>query len=83
MVRCKFVCTEHREFKYGAEILHGYKFSPVTSGSKENEQFFKWTPSGSLEFGTVQAQAFEIGKEYYLDLSEPEPVSQEVEAGPA
>jgi hypothetical protein len=74
MVRCKFVCTEHREFKYGQETLHGYKFSPVTQGSEENKAFFKWTPSGSLEFGTVQAQAFEIGKEYYLDLSPAEQI---------
>ena len=68
-VRCKFVCTEHRETKYQQEILHGYKFSPVTSGSPENEKFYKWTPSGALEFGTIQEQAFEISKEYYLDIT--------------
>lgn len=76
-VRCKFVCVEHKETRYQAEILHGYVFRPVTSGSPENEKFYKWTPTGQLEFGTIQQQAFEIGKEYYLDVTlvEPEPAA--------
>ncbi len=52
----------------------GYKITmePVISGSKENEDFFKWTPWGRLDFGTINESAaseFELDKEYYLDFS--------------
>lgn len=51
----------------GAVILR-----PVTSGSAENESFFKYTPSGSLHLSTINEAAisqFELGKEFYVDLS--------------
>ena len=47
-------------------------FEPVTSGSAENDSFYKWTPWGKLEMGTVNAEAakqFEPGKTYYLDFT--------------
>jgi len=64
MVRAKFICN-------GIEngTVH---MSPVISGSKENEQFYKYTPSGSLILSTVNDAAleqFEKDKEYYLDIS--------------
>lgn len=46
---------------------------PVTSGSPENESFFKWTPGGKLELSTVNPEAakqFVPGKQYYIDITE-------------
>lgn len=68
MVRCKFKCTQKIEKESGFQVA----FEPVTSGSAENEQFFKWTPFGGMEFGTINEEAakqFVPGKEYYIDIS--------------
>ncbi len=43
----------------------------VTSGSPENDKFFKYTPGGNLTLYTVNAEAaeaIEIDKEYYIDI---------------
>jgi hypothetical protein len=48
---------------------------PVTSGSEENAQFYKWTPSGKIELQTINADAaaqFEVGGEYYIDFTRAE-----------
>ncbi|MFA6974022.1 MAG: hypothetical protein WC238_04785 [Parcubacteria group bacterium] len=70
-VRAKFVCygikdnppSESKTVTFGA----------VVSGSEENKSFSKFTPSGSLEmiisYDTPASEAFEQGKEYYLDIS--------------
>lgn len=63
-VRCKFVCS----FKEGQSV----HFSPVYSGSEENQKFFQATPGGQIAFYTVNQSAldqFEQGKEYYVDFS--------------
>lgn len=47
------------------------KLTPVISGSAENESFFKWTPWGSIEIGTINMAAFaqfEQGAEFYVDF---------------
>jgi len=47
------------------------RLSAVTSGSKENEAFFKATPTGMLDM-TVRKEAgdlFVVGQEYYLDFT--------------
>ena len=65
ITRLKFNCyskTQEGQVTLGA----------VYSGSEENKQFFKWTPSGNLVFGTINEDAlamFEPGKEYYLDIT--------------
>ena len=44
---------------------------PVTSSSDENKKFYQYTPSGSIELGTLNkeaAQQFQIGKELYVDF---------------
>ena len=66
--RCKFVCDAK------TETLNGYQseMRPVTSGSPENESFFRFTPHGDLKIGLVSAETartFEVGKHYYLDIS--------------
>ena len=68
MIRCKFRCELKTQTASGFSV----KFRPVTGGSAENENFFKWTPCGTLEFGTINevaAAQFEPGKEYYIDIS--------------
>lgn len=70
-VRAKFKCT----YKAAADTegnTSDIRLEVVTSGSAENEEFFKYTPSGKLEFGTINkaaADMFEEGKEYYLDFT--------------
>ena len=49
------------------------KLSPVMDGSAENKEFYKFSPSGSIELGTVNESAasmFAIGKEYYVDFTQ-------------
>jgi hypothetical protein len=72
MVRAKFYVTEKTEQPGTPNSLFTVKMAPVTSGSKENAEFYKWTPGGSLLLGTINADVaakLEVGKEYYLDIS--------------
>jgi len=67
-VRAKFVCNVKTQTMDGYTV----KFTPVTSGSEENDQYFKWTPFGSLEMGTLNPEAaeqFTPGMEYYVDFT--------------
>jgi len=64
-IRCKMKCetiTKRADGTYSV-LMH-----PVTSGSAENEYFFKWTPSGILELHVLKDDNFEPGKEYYVDI---------------
>lgn len=68
MVRAKFRCTEIVQTENGGRV----RAMPVTGGSPENEQFFKWTPLGSLDMGTINPEAlkqFAPGKEFYVDFT--------------
>lgn len=67
-VRAKFKVVDKHDGENGSQI----RMEAVTSGSAENDSFFKWTPSGQLSMGTINAEAakqFEVGKEYYLDFT--------------
>lgn len=67
-VRAKFKCAEITQTEHGERI----KLYPVTGDSPENKEFFKWTPSGNIEIGTVNPEAakqFEVGKEFYIDFT--------------
>lgn len=69
MVRAKFKCLEKQQAENGDAELH---FQAVTSGSPENDSFFRYTPWGDLRFNTINAAVaaqFEEGKEYYVDLT--------------
>lgn len=75
-VRAKFRVVSlkqtHLNMSTGTEIGTVVELLPVTSGSDENKEFYKWTPSGKIELGTLNesaAKAFEIGKEYYVDFN--------------
>lgn len=46
--------------------------TPVTGDGPDNKRFWEATPSGSLQLGVVNPEAwthFEIGKEYNVDFS--------------
>lgn len=66
LTRCKAICHQVIQYNTG---MWGYVFHPVTGGSTENEQFFKWTPSGKFEFGVTEEKKFEVGKTYYVDFT--------------
>lgn len=69
MVRAKFkVISKQSDPSNGTTI----SLFPVISGSAENEQFYKWTPSGQVQLNTVNdlaAEQFIVGKEYYVDFT--------------
>lgn len=59
----------------GQRDLHSVKMAAVYHGgdpNHENAKFWKATPSGVLEFGTVNAEAVKDlhpGREYYIDIT--------------
>lgn len=68
-VRAKFKVTSITETEGGNKQI---KLQPVTSGSPENAEFFKWTPYGSIDMGTVNpaaAEQFKPGAEFYVDFT--------------
>lgn len=70
LVRAKFLCTSvTKTTGYPSGFQWTYRFSAVTSGSKENETFWRYTPSGSIELAALREDLFEIGKEYYVDFT--------------
>lgn len=77
-VRAKFRCvskTVNEHQSQGGEV----KLIPVMGKSPENKEFFRWTPSGELRMGTINAPAFayfEIGRDYYIDLVKADPVDE-------
>jgi hypothetical protein len=76
-MRCKMtVQTVSRDNDGGASIV----LLPVTSGSDENKQFWKYTPSGRLELQVLNHSAVEgvaEGQSYYVDLTLAEDARQQ------
>lgn len=71
MVRAKMRC-ESIEPANPFQGDYSIRLSPVVSGSPENEQFYKWTPGGSVHLFTINeaaAKQFEVGKEFYVDFT--------------
>lgn len=72
ITRCKFKCTEVKKTTaWGGDpgFLYTAVFNVVTGDSDENKTFFKYTPSGRLEIGTYTEDRFDVGKEYFVDLT--------------
>lgn len=68
---CKFTCVSQTIRGAGKDLINDYEFIPVVDGSEENKAFWKWTPSGKLQFSsTNQDVKFESGKNYYLTITE-------------
>lgn len=70
MVRAKFKVSEITQRDFGKSIL----LQPVYSSDPESEngKFYKQTPGGKIELGTVNDEAakeFEVGKEYFVDFT--------------
>ena len=67
-IRAKFKCTKLTITEGGSTI----ELSPVTTGSEENKEFFKYTPFGSINIGSINPQVskeLEVGKEFYVDFT--------------
>ena len=67
VVRAKFKVDSIEKFEAHSTM----RLSPVVGGSKENEQFWKRTPNGKIEFACLNHEAtakFEVGKSYYIDF---------------
>jgi hypothetical protein len=68
MVRAKFKVYSVTDYGDQGKVV----LEPVTHGSKENDEFYKWTPNGMIELNTVSksaAEYFQAGKEYYVDFT--------------
>ncbi len=68
--KCKYRCDSVKKFARGNEFLYEAEFFAVTGGSAENDEFFKYTPYGSLKIGLYKENTFQPGKEYYIDIFE-------------
>lgn len=68
--RAKFVVTNKEDTIASGSTV---KLSAVTSGSAENEDFYKYTPSGQITLSTINEKAaseFKVGSFYYVDFTE-------------
>lgn len=71
-VRAKFRVDYKKQTSYGQEV----GLVAVSSGSEDNQRFFKATPSGSIEIRTINdaaAEQFRVGQEFYVDFTPAEP----------
>jgi len=69
-VRAKFRCNTVQ--KSPDETSFTVNLSPVISGSIENQQWSKWTPSGQLSMHITNPDAFdqfEQDTEYFIDIT--------------
>lgn len=74
-VRAKFSVVEKKETPASEGNGFAIMLAPVTGGSDENKQFYKWTPGGSIYLATINpaaAEQFKVGKSYYVDFTEAE-----------
>ena len=78
-VRAKFYVSEVKQSRYasqGGGILTTVKLLPVIGDSEENKAFFRWTPSGAIDLGTINpavVEQFHIGDEFYVDFTSAKP----------
>ena len=74
-IRAKFVVQSVTDFNTGTsgDTLRQVKLSAVTRGDGDPEDFWKYTPAGTLDI-TVSypdtAEQFTPGKAFYLDFTE-------------
>ena len=79
--RAKFMFVRYETSLHTAERgkppeeLRTLHFTPVYGNgdpNHENTKFFKWSPSGSIQLGTVNRAVWEklkLGAEYYVDFT--------------
>lgn len=68
MIRCQFRCNSVTKTESGFNA----DFSAVTTGPG-TEEYFKYTPYGTLNIGTLKEQNFEPGKDYFIDIRDATP----------
>lgn len=74
-VRAKFVCTDVEvTTQANGEKLSTVKLEPVRDPdpASENGRFFRYTPWGRIEMGTINevaAAQFQAGKDYFVDFT--------------
>ena len=74
-VRAKFKVnsiTRQQHWDASKGEIQTIKLAPVSSGSDENKSFYASTPTGTIELGTVNADAaqqFVLGGEFYVDFT--------------
>ncbi len=78
-IRCKFKCVsitrslsakkDPKTGVYGPAPLDTANFQVVIGDSEENKKFFASTPSGELKVGMHEPGVFEVGMEYYIDIT--------------
>ncbi len=67
---CKFVCISKTIRGAGENQTNQFEFTPVTGDSPANKEFWKWTPSGKLEFQCLNPQVeFAVGAEYMIEIT--------------
>lgn len=67
-VRAKFKVSSITEQSGNFKTI---KLQPVSSGSPENEQFFRYTPHGEISLGTLNEEAskqFSVDQVFYIDF---------------
>lgn len=74
MVRAKFKVESYETHldHQSKDELRNIKLTPVTGSSEENKKFFRWTPFGKIEIGTLNPEAwkqFPLGAEVYVDFN--------------
>lgn len=78
-VRLKFRVQKKGEYLSGKYVdgkntlvrVGSVEMTPVTGGSPENEQFYEYTPSGRIEFGSINEAAIDalpLGGECYVTI---------------
>ena len=70
-VRCMFVCqgvTKAVHWDKARGFLWTAEFTAISGKDEESKKYFEATPYGSLKVGTFNADLFEPGKSYYLDI---------------
>jgi hypothetical protein len=77
--RCKFKClsiTRRKQSVYKdgrsevKEVNDAELFAVGAEDGPENKAFFESTPGGMLHVSTIRADVFELGKSYYLDITD-------------
>ena len=74
-IRAKFKVQRTGQVIYGqGKIMHDVEMTPVYSDKpdSENKAFWDATPNGSFKMLSIIPDAFEIGAEYYLDITKAE-----------
>jgi hypothetical protein len=73
-----FICqgvTKKVHWDKSKGFLWEAEFTATSGKDEESKKFFETTPYGSLKVGIFNADLFEPGKSYYIDLI---PIEEEV-----